>query len=137
MTKNWISDQFLKPILAKRRNLTNSDQNSFQFDEKLATYWPKCGQNITFWPFLDQHVVKISNFGHFWQAKIIQNSILDQLISLEWHNFSVKPTFVFISQEMQCWFDKKFVKMWKVIRVVVWFDGIFLSNQLLSLYHKK
>ena len=45
-----------------------------------------------------------------------------------WQNFSVKLTFVFISQKIKCWFDRKFVKMYELIRVVLWFDGIFLSN---------
>ena len=66
LTKNWNYDQFLKPILAKSRNQTNSEQNSDQelpiwrkFGylwtriwlkyQILAVFGPKCGQNIKFW----------------------------------------------------------------------------------------
>ena len=67
LTKNWNYDQFLKPILAKSRNLTNSDQNS---DQKLPI-WRK--------------------FGYLWTRIWLKHQILANFWSQFWPKVEIRP----------------------------------------------
>ena len=51
-----------------------------KFDQFWPKFWPRTANLTKIWLFMDQNLVKISNFG---PAKIVQNPIWDQLISVE------------------------------------------------------